>query len=70
LNEMQVLDQQLALAGARAEQRAHFLQRARVDLPALRCFRWPAAPARGPVIHNDRVHSEQPHDLSVCVDVD
>ena len=70
LNEMQVLDQQIALARARAEQRAHFLKRARINLPALRCLRWSASPARGLLIHDDRVHSEQPHDLSIRIDVD
>src|SRR5262245_29520565 len=54
LNEMQMLDQQIALARADAKQLLHVRQRARVDLPAFRCLRRSASPARGLVIHGDR----------------
>ncbi len=45
LQQMQVLDQQVAPPLAVAEQRLHFVQRRRIDLPALRVIR-PAPPAR------------------------
>jgi 7,8-dihydro-6-hydroxymethylpterin-pyrophosphokinase len=35
LDQMQVLDQEITLPRARAEQRAHLLERLRIDLPAL-----------------------------------
>ncbi len=42
LNEMQMLDQQIAPARLVAEQRAHFLERLRIDLPAFRSAPRPA----------------------------
>ena len=44
LDEVQVLDQQVAPARAVGEQRAHFIERGRIDLAALRRARR-AAPA-------------------------
>ena len=44
LQQMQMLDQQIALARAVAEQRLHLGERVRLDLPALRHVA-PAAPA-------------------------
>ena len=43
LQQMQVLDQQIAPARPVAEQRPHLFERARIDLPALRGSRGPAA---------------------------
>ena len=43
LDQMQMLDEEIAPALALAEQRAHFIERPRIDLTALRRARRPAA---------------------------
>ena len=49
LDEMQMLDQQIAPPRPIGEQRLHFFERLRIDLPALRCTRRPA-PAGSPAL--------------------
>ena len=47
LDQMQMLDQQIALARALAEQGLHLAQRRRIELPALRMRHGLAAPGAG-----------------------
>ena len=54
LNEMQVLDQKIALARAVAQECLHLGKSARIDLPAFRCLGRSASPARGLVVNGSR----------------
>jgi hypothetical protein len=58
LNEMQMLDQEIALARAVAEERPHLGKRARIDLPAFRGLGRSASPARGLVVHGSRYFTQ------------
>src|SRR5205085_8256729 len=56
LDQVQMLDQEIAPALALAQQRAHLGQRLRLDLPALGRLAWPVAPSQSSAIVGARVH--------------
>ena len=58
LNEMQMLDEEIAPPLALAEESTHLLQGPGIDLPALRCAGRPATPAGGFVL--DESHDQRP----------
>src|SRR5215831_15558215 len=56
LDQMEVLDQEIATARPVGQQCAHLVERSRVDLPAFRRLAWPVAPAQSSTVVDARVH--------------
>src|SRR5215475_1786385 len=56
LDQMKVLDQEIAPARPVSHQCAHLVERSRVDLPAFRRLAWPIAAAQSSTVVDARVH--------------